>query len=103
MTDAVPAPVALAVLGTLSVDLRSALVLDATGAVLAGDAALATPAQALLDGAGEREVRAVAHGAGRICAARSGTRTVAFLVGPHALDTLVAHDLLAALDDLGGC
>jgi hypothetical protein len=103
MTDAVPAPVVLAVLGTLSVDLRSALVLDAAGTVLAGDASLAAPARALLDGARARAARSGPHGAERLYVARSNRHALALAVGPHALEAVVVHDLLAALTDLGDC
>lgn len=100
MTDAVPVPSTLAVLSTLSVDLRAAVVLDAAGAVLGGDATLAAPARALLAGSRAGEARSGAHGPECLYVARSDSHALALSVGPHALEAVVVHDLLTALDDL---
>lgn len=107
MTDAVPAPIALAYLASLSADLRSAVVLDASGGVLAGDADLRVPALALAGTAAAGSARQQPHTAagagGRLFAARSDAHLVALAVGPQALEAVVVHDLLATLDDLRDC
>ncbi len=100
MTDAVPAPIALAYLATLSADLRSAVVLDGAGAVLGGDAAIAPDAQRLAADAQPGAARQAPHGDGRLFAARSASHLVGLSVGPHALEAVVVCDLLATLDDL---
>ncbi|MCW3015065.1 MAG: hypothetical protein JWO02_2157 [Solirubrobacterales bacterium] len=103
MTDAVPAPIVLAYLATLSVDLRTAVVLDADGAVVAGDAAIADAAQRLLHDADTAVARQAPHGDGTLFAVRSSSHVLAVAVGPHALEAVVVHDLLATLGDLRGC
>ncbi|WP_354697840.1 hypothetical protein DSM112329_03490 [Paraconexibacter sp. AEG42_29] len=100
MTDAVPARIALAYLATLSADLRSAVIVAADGEVVAGDAGLEPAATRLLDGAGPAEARKAAHSDGTLFAARSDGHLLALAVGPHALEAVVVHDLLATLDDL---
>lgn len=102
MTDAVPARIALAYLATLSADLRTALVLDGAGEVAAGDAGLAPHALPLLDGAPAGEARQIPYADGTLFAARSDAHLLALAVGPHALEAVVVHDLLATLDDLRG-
>lgn len=103
MTDALPAPLALAYLATLSADLRAAVVLDARGFVIGGEAALAAAARGLLDGAAPGEARCAPHAEGTLYVARSEAHALALAVGPHALEAIVVHDLLATLDDLRGC
>ncbi len=103
MTDAVPAPVLLAALATLSVDLRGAVVLDAGGEVLAGDAALTPAVQALLQDAGTAVVRQAPRPDGTLFAACSATHALAVVAGPQALEAVVAHDLLRGLTDLSPC
>lgn len=103
MTDAVPARITLAYLATLSADLRSAVIVAADGEVVAGDAALEPPATALLTGAAPSEARQTPHGDGTLFAARSGSHLLGLAVGPHALEAVVVHDLLATLDDLRDC
>jgi hypothetical protein len=103
MTDAVPAPVALAYLATLSADLRTAVVLGPDGAVVAGDAAIAAATLALVRDAGLAVARQAPHGDGRLFAARSAVHAMGLVVGPHALEAVVVHDLLGTLDDLRGC
>lgn len=102
MTDAVPARIALAYLATLSADLRSALVVDAAGEIVAGDAGLMADAERLLDGAPPGQARQQPHPHGTLFAARSEAHLLALAVGPHALEAVVVHDLLATLDDLRG-
>ncbi len=105
MTDAIPAHVALAVLASLSVDLRTSMVLAADGGVLAGDGSLRAPVAQLFQGSGPGGSRQAPHGDGgdRLFAARSPTHTVAVVAGPHAIGAVVVHDLLASLTDLGDC
>ena len=96
---ALAAPVALAWLRSLSVDVRASAVLDASGALLAGDAALGARAAAALAAApgGDAEVRT-----GDLLAVRSARHAVAAALGPHALERLARADLHAALTALDG-
>jgi hypothetical protein len=84
---------ALGWLQSLSIDLRELAILDAEGAVLAGDAALAKWADA-----------ALANGAGaadkRLIVARSGHHAIVVRPGPKAFERLVRADLQAALEAL---
>jgi hypothetical protein len=98
-TPALAPATALAWLGSLSIDVRAAVVLDAGGAVLAGDAALGVRAAAALAGA--------APGAGEISdgdllVVRSARHAVAATLGPHALRRLARSDLRAAAQELDG-
>lgn len=91
---------ALAYLRELSADLRAGVVLDAAGALLAGPAALAVPARALLAERPDAGAIVARGAAGAAFAARDGQRAVVVTTGPLALDALVLHDLervLAAL------
>ncbi|UTI66976.1 hypothetical protein NBH00_12380 [Paraconexibacter antarcticus] len=97
-----PAPIALAYLATLSADLRAAVVLDAGGAILAGDAALEPHVARLLAGAPPDAARQTPYGDGALFAARSGAHALGVAMGPQALEAVVIHDLLATLDDLRG-
>jgi hypothetical protein len=74
---------ALGWLDSLSIDVRSAAVLDADGAVLAGDPGLA--------GAAGRE---------DVIAARSERHAIVVRVGPRALRRLLEADLRTALEAL---
>ena len=74
---------ALGWLDSLSIDVRSAAVLDADGAVLAGDPGLAGPA------VGED-----------VIAARSERHAIVVRVGPRALRRLLEADLRTALEAL---
>jgi MoxR-like ATPase len=87
---------ALAWLQSLSIDLRAAAVLDASGAVLAGDAALGARAATAL--ATVAEAHAVTDG--DLVAVRSARHAVAASVGPHALRRLTRSDLAAAAEAL---
>jgi hypothetical protein len=95
-----PAPLspaaALGWLGSLSIDVRAAVVLDAAGAVLAGDRELGRRAGAAL---------AAAPGApgvdrGDLLAVRSARHAVAASLGPHALRRVARADLAAAAEAL---
>ena len=74
---------ALGWLGSLSVDVRAAAVLDAAGAVLAGDPALAQ--------AGEGP---------DVMVARSARHAIVVRTGPRALKRLLQADLRTALEGL---
>ena len=74
---------ALGWLASLSVDLRAAAVLDAAGAVLAGDGALAR-----------------AGDAPDLIVARSERHAIVVRTGPRALERLLRADLWAALAGL---
>jgi hypothetical protein len=108
---------ALGWLRSLSIDLLELAILDAEGAVLAGDAALARGADAALargadaplaQGAdatlarGSDAALAQGEGAGneRLIVARSGQHAIVVRPGPKALERLVRADLQAALEAL---
>lgn len=74
---------ALGWLASLSVDVRAAAVLDAEGAVLAGDPALAA----------ERE-------GGDVMVARSERHAIVVRTGPRPMKRLLRADLKAALEAL---
>jgi hypothetical protein len=74
---------ALGWLGSLSIDVRAAAVLDADGAVLAGDPALA----GVPDGRG-------------VVVARSERHAIVVRTGPRPLERLLRADLRTALEGL---
>jgi hypothetical protein len=74
---------ALGWLGSLSIDIRALAVLDADGAVLAGDTELAQQS-----------------GNEGVIVARSGQHAIVANVGPKALQRLVRADLQAAVEAL---
>ncbi len=90
---------ALAQLRELSLDVRSAVVLDAAGAPLAGDATLAEEARAAL----ARGAGVVPHGADTLVLARAADGlAIAAVAGDRALLPLLQHDLATLLGDLAG-
>jgi hypothetical protein len=95
---------ALRWLASLSIDLRATAVLDASGAVLAGDAALGARAAAALGAAagGASEAVPAEVGDGDLLAMRAGRHTVAAALGPHALRRVTRCDLAAAAVALDG-
>jgi hypothetical protein len=96
MTAPLTPALALAYLRELSVDVRAAVVLDAAGAPLAGDAELAARAHALLASAGERPASD-----GPLLAARTPDGgAIAVLAGSSALLSLLRHDVAAAAEAL---
>ncbi|HEX5146930.1 MAG TPA: hypothetical protein VFV85_07905, partial [Conexibacter sp.] len=85
MTAPLTPALALAHLHELSVDVRAAVVIDANGEPLAGDAALAERAREAL-GSPDR--------AGDLLVARTpGGGAIAALAGDFALEALLRHDL----------
>lgn len=105
MTAALTPALALAYLGELTVDVRAAVVLGPGGEPLAGDAALAPRALALLEAPGESAppvaggtpaaaVRTTREGDGTLLVAcGDGGGAIAVLAGPCALVSLLGHDL----------
>jgi hypothetical protein len=89
---------ALAWICSLSIDVREAAVLDASGAVLAGDPAVGARAATALRAAdpAAREVRE-----GDLMAVRAGGHAVAAALGGLALERVARHDLAAAAQALG--
>jgi hypothetical protein len=92
---------ALRWLASLSIDLQATAVLDAAGAVLAGDPALGARAAAALAAAtpdgGPTEVRD-----GDLLAVRGREHAVAAVVGPRVLERVARCDLAAAVEALAG-
>jgi hypothetical protein len=80
---------ALGWLRSLSIDLRALAILDADGAVLAGDAALARASEA-----------PKRRGDEGLIVARSGQHAIVVRPGPKALERLVRADVQAALEAL---
>jgi hypothetical protein len=107
---------ALAWLHSLSIDLRAAAVLGHGGDCLAGDAALARRAAALLGGASGAGAAGAGSGApgaapsgtvaevrvGDLLAVRSDRHAIAVALGPCALERLARADVRAALTALDG-
>jgi hypothetical protein len=89
MTAPLTPPQALAHLHELSVDVRAAVVLDAAGEPVAGDAALAARARALLD-----DDSPVCAGPLLVARTPDGG-AIAVLAGDFALVPLLRHDLAA--------
>jgi hypothetical protein len=94
MTAALTPGAALARIATLTPGLRAAAVLDADGAVLAGDAEVAARAQEALRGAGSApEV----HTPDGLHVVRAGDRAIAAQAGPEVLGGLLLADVRDAL------
>ena len=85
----------------LSADVRAVVVLDASGALLAGSEALAGPARALTAASRGSELEVV-RPAGVVCAARDEHRALVAVCGRFALPAVVRCDLRAALAALSG-
>jgi len=99
MTTALTPDLALAYLGELSTDIRAAVVLDASGERLAGDAALAGPIRALLAAAPAPGVE-VLTARGGVFAARGVHHALAVVTGRFALPALLRHDTRRTVADL---
>jgi hypothetical protein len=95
-------PLALEYLRELSADIRSGVVLDPDGALLAGPEELAGPARDLLAASGEAREVQVATATGAVFAARSDRHTVVVVCGRFALPSLIRYDLKLVLADLAG-
>jgi hypothetical protein len=109
MTGDSPTPgltpaLALGWLRELSAGMGAAVVLDAAGAPLAGDASLAAPARRLLASAAPDAPVArerSSGGAWLLVARGTGDLAVAARAAPEALMPLLEHDLRVALSALG--
>lgn len=101
MTAALTPALALEYVHALSADVLAGVVLDAHGALLAGPAALADPARALLRASAATEIEA-AGPAGAAFAARDARHAIVVVTGRFALGRLARHDLRTALAALGG-
>jgi hypothetical protein len=93
---------ALDYLRELSADIRTGVVLDADGALLAGPEALAEPARDLFAGAGEAAEMQIVTRDGDVFAARSNRHRIAVVTGRFALPSLIRYDLKLVLADLEG-
>lgn len=102
MPPALTPALALQYVRELSADVRTGVVLDAAGDVLAGPRDLAGGARAFLAAAGgAAEVEAV-RPAGVVCAVRSVDRAAVAVCGRFALAGVVRQDLRVALAALEG-
>jgi hypothetical protein len=95
-------PLALDYLRELSADIRSGVVLDPGGALLAGLDELAVPARDLLRAAGGAEEIHVTTADGAVFAARSEQHALVVVCGRFALPSLIRYDLRLVLADLAG-
>jgi hypothetical protein len=96
MTAPLTPALALAHLRELSLDVRAAVVLDAAGEAIAGDAALAPRAARLL-----ASVPAGLASDGPLLVARAGDGgAIAVVAGPRALLPLLRHDLAVTAEAL---
>jgi hypothetical protein len=95
-------PLALDYLRELSADIRSGVVLDPKGALLAGPEELADAARDLLDGAPGAEELHVSTADGAVFAARSDRHALVVVCGRLALPSLIRYDLRLVLADLAG-
>jgi len=93
---------ALDYLRELSADIRAGVVLDPSGALLAGPDDLAEPARDLVEAAGAAREVHVANADGNVFAARSERHTVVVVCGRFALPSLIRYDLRLVLADLAG-
>lgn len=100
MGAALTPELALDYLSELSADVRAGVVLDPTGARLAGMASLAAPAAlALAALGGAREGQALLAD-GAVFASRGTGLALVLVCGPRALPELARHDLRLVLSDL---
>ena len=99
MPPALTPDLALAYVRELSADIRAVAVLDADGALLAGDEAVAAAAWPLL-AAGEETEAVTASGV--VCTARDERHAIVAACGRFALPSVVRGDLRTALAGLRG-
>jgi hypothetical protein len=100
MTVALTPELAVDYLSELSADIEAVAVLTADGTPLAGDAAVAEAAAALLAAAPEAAEIEVATGGGAVHAARSVEHAVVAVCGRFALPALIRYDLKVVLGEL---
>lgn len=92
---------ALEYMSQLSADVRAGAVLDASGELLAGDAALAGPARDLLAASDLPEIEVTVRD-GVVFCARDAAHAVIVVCGTFVLSGLQRHDLRTVLADLSG-
>jgi hypothetical protein len=95
-------PLALDYLRELSADIRSGVVLDSAGALLAGPEDLGEAARDLMQAAPDAEEIHVSTADGAVFAARSAKHGLVVVCGRLALPSLIRYDLRLVLADLGG-
>jgi hypothetical protein len=102
MTPALTPALALDYLRELSADVRSGVVLDAGGALLAGPPEMADAARELVAAAGDAADVHVATAEGAVFAARDDRHAIVLASGRLALPSLARYDLRVVLADLAG-
>lgn len=111
MTASLTPTLALDFITALSADIRAAVVLDASGAPLAGPDRLADAARALVRAREDSTVGGDTppwgelfgeDAAGKVFVARDERHTIVVVTGPFALARVTRHDLETALSALGG-
>jgi hypothetical protein len=102
MTTALSPPTALERLSDMSGHVLEAIVLDSRGRRVAGPAALAGPARALLAAAPDDAEFEVATARGVVYVARSSRHAIAVVSGRGALPALMLYDLRMLLADMDG-
>jgi hypothetical protein len=102
MPPALTPALALAYVHELSADVRTAVVLDARGELLAGPEALAAPARALLEAANGAAELEDGSAEGVVCAVRTDAHAAVAVCGRFAIGGVVRQDLRAALAALEG-
>jgi hypothetical protein len=100
-TTALTPELALSRLGELSADIRVAVVLDAAGNRLAGDAELAAAAADLIAAAGDSAAIEVADERGAVFAVRDHRHAIVAVTSRPSLASLMFMDLRAVLAALG--
>jgi hypothetical protein len=100
MTPALTPALALEYLHELSADIESGVVLDAAGALLAGDDELAGAARDLIAAAEDATDVHVTTADGAVFAARDARHAIVVACGRFALPSLARYDLRMVLADL---
>ena len=102
MTAALTPALALDYVRELSADVRTGVVLDAAGGLLAGPPELAVTARALLVAGGRADELEAVSGDWVVCAARTHEHAAVAVCGRFAIAGIVRQDLRAALAALAG-
>ena len=102
MSPALTPALALDYLRELSADIRAGVVLDGTGALLAGPEDLAPAARDLLAAAEDATDVHVTTADGAVFAARDDHHAIVLACGRLALPSLARYDLRVVLADLAG-
>jgi hypothetical protein len=102
MTPALTPALALDYLHELSADIEAGVVLDAAGALLAGDDELAGAARDLMAAAEDATDIHVTTADGAVFAARDDRHAIIVACGRFALPSLARYDLRVVLADLDG-